>query len=206
MAESSRGSTRKRSGRAHLQNLLGWARMEEADRNLDRAGELLDKAENWPPTIPASCCPARGPRPQPCLFPRLGTARPARLAERRERARRQRTARKGRLRPDRPARGGLAGLRRRQAPLSRAGRPPLPRSEPAGQPAQGVLHRNADADIAARRGARRHRAAAVHRRLPALGHDAGRADFSAHPRISIGDACRSSTRSPTRWCAPSSAR
>jgi tetratricopeptide (TPR) repeat protein len=32
-----------------LQTVLGWARMEEADRNFDRAGELLDEAENLAP-------------------------------------------------------------------------------------------------------------------------------------------------------------
>jgi tetratricopeptide (TPR) repeat protein len=33
------------SGPDVLQTLLGWARMEEADRNFDRAAELLDRAE-----------------------------------------------------------------------------------------------------------------------------------------------------------------
>jgi tetratricopeptide (TPR) repeat protein len=33
--------------------LLGWARMEEADRNFDRAAELLDKAEALVPDAPA---------------------------------------------------------------------------------------------------------------------------------------------------------
>jgi len=37
----------------HLQTLLGWARMEEADRNLDRALELLDRAEQVAPDAPS---------------------------------------------------------------------------------------------------------------------------------------------------------
>ena len=36
-----------------LQTLLGWARMEEADRNLDRALELLDRAEQIEPDNPS---------------------------------------------------------------------------------------------------------------------------------------------------------
>jgi tetratricopeptide (TPR) repeat protein len=33
--------------------MLGWARMEEADRNFDRAAELLDRAEALVPNAPA---------------------------------------------------------------------------------------------------------------------------------------------------------
>ena len=36
-----------------LQSLLGWARMEEADRNFDRAAELLDQAERLAPGNPS---------------------------------------------------------------------------------------------------------------------------------------------------------
>jgi tetratricopeptide (TPR) repeat protein len=36
-----------------LQTLLGWARMEEADRNFDRAAELLDRAERLAPGNPS---------------------------------------------------------------------------------------------------------------------------------------------------------
>ena len=36
-----------------LQTLLGWARMEEADRNFERAGELLDRAERLEPKNPS---------------------------------------------------------------------------------------------------------------------------------------------------------
>jgi tetratricopeptide (TPR) repeat protein len=36
-----------------LHALLGWARMEEADRNLDRALELLDRAEQIAPDNPS---------------------------------------------------------------------------------------------------------------------------------------------------------
>jgi tetratricopeptide (TPR) repeat protein len=36
-----------------LQTLLGWARMEEADRNFDRAAELLDRAERLSPGNPS---------------------------------------------------------------------------------------------------------------------------------------------------------
>jgi tetratricopeptide (TPR) repeat protein len=36
-----------------LQTLLGWARMEEADRNFDRAAELLDRAERLAPGSPS---------------------------------------------------------------------------------------------------------------------------------------------------------
>ena len=32
---------------------LGWARMEEADRNFERAAELLDRAERWRPDDPS---------------------------------------------------------------------------------------------------------------------------------------------------------
>jgi tetratricopeptide (TPR) repeat protein len=38
---------------ADLHTLLGWARMEEADRNLDRALELLDRAEQVAPDNPS---------------------------------------------------------------------------------------------------------------------------------------------------------
>jgi tetratricopeptide (TPR) repeat protein len=41
------------SGEPNLQMLLGWARMEEADRNLDRALELLDRAEQLSPDNPS---------------------------------------------------------------------------------------------------------------------------------------------------------
>jgi tetratricopeptide (TPR) repeat protein len=37
---------------ANLNTLLGWARMEEADRNLDRALELLDRADKVAPDSP----------------------------------------------------------------------------------------------------------------------------------------------------------
>jgi hypothetical protein len=37
----------------HLQTLLGWARLEEADRNFDAAAELLDRAERWRPATRA---------------------------------------------------------------------------------------------------------------------------------------------------------
>src|SRR5436190_1824393 len=37
------------AGDANLRTLLGWARMEEADRNLNRALELLDRAERLAP-------------------------------------------------------------------------------------------------------------------------------------------------------------
>jgi tetratricopeptide (TPR) repeat protein len=36
-----------------LQTLLGWARLEEADRNLDAASELLDRAEKVAPNNPS---------------------------------------------------------------------------------------------------------------------------------------------------------
>jgi tetratricopeptide (TPR) repeat protein len=36
-----------------LQTLLGWARMEEADRNFERAAELLDRAEKLAPGNPS---------------------------------------------------------------------------------------------------------------------------------------------------------
>lgn len=36
-----------------MQTWLGWARMEEADRNFDRAGELLDRAERLEPRNPS---------------------------------------------------------------------------------------------------------------------------------------------------------
>jgi tetratricopeptide (TPR) repeat protein len=36
-----------------LQTLLGWARLEEADRNLDAAAELLDRAERVAPNNPS---------------------------------------------------------------------------------------------------------------------------------------------------------
>ncbi|MBV9861668.1 MAG: sulfotransferase [Alphaproteobacteria bacterium] len=36
-----------------VQTLLGWARMEEADRNFERAGELLDRAERLAPDDPS---------------------------------------------------------------------------------------------------------------------------------------------------------
>ncbi len=36
-----------------LQTFLGWARTEEADRNFDRAGELLDRAEKISPDDPS---------------------------------------------------------------------------------------------------------------------------------------------------------
>ena len=36
-----------------LQTLLGWARMEEADRNFERAAELLDRAEKLAPDNPS---------------------------------------------------------------------------------------------------------------------------------------------------------
>jgi tetratricopeptide (TPR) repeat protein len=36
-----------------LQTFLGWARMEEADRNFDRAAELLDRAERLAPGNPS---------------------------------------------------------------------------------------------------------------------------------------------------------
>jgi tetratricopeptide (TPR) repeat protein len=36
-----------------LPTLLGWARMEEADRNFDRAGELLERAELFAPQDPS---------------------------------------------------------------------------------------------------------------------------------------------------------
>jgi tetratricopeptide (TPR) repeat protein len=38
---------------AILQTLLGWARMEETDRNFARAGELLDQAERLAPNNPS---------------------------------------------------------------------------------------------------------------------------------------------------------
>jgi tetratricopeptide (TPR) repeat protein len=38
---------------AVLQTLLGWARMEEADRNFDRAARLLDRAERLAPGNPS---------------------------------------------------------------------------------------------------------------------------------------------------------
>jgi tetratricopeptide (TPR) repeat protein len=38
---------------ASLHTLLGWARMEEADRNLDRALQLLDRAEQLAPDNPS---------------------------------------------------------------------------------------------------------------------------------------------------------
>lgn len=41
------------SGDAQLLTLLGWARMEEADRALDRALELLDRAETIAPDHPS---------------------------------------------------------------------------------------------------------------------------------------------------------
>jgi len=45
-------------GDANLHTLLGWARMEEADRNLDGALGLLDRAEQVAPDNPAFCCRA----------------------------------------------------------------------------------------------------------------------------------------------------
>jgi tetratricopeptide (TPR) repeat protein len=42
-----------RAGPEVLQTLLGWARMEEADRNFDRAAELLDRAERLAPGNPS---------------------------------------------------------------------------------------------------------------------------------------------------------
>ena len=36
-----------------LQTLLGWARLEEADRNLSAAAELLDQAEGVAPNNPS---------------------------------------------------------------------------------------------------------------------------------------------------------
>jgi tetratricopeptide (TPR) repeat protein len=41
------------SGDANLHTLLGWARMEEADRNLDRALNLLERAEQVAPDNPS---------------------------------------------------------------------------------------------------------------------------------------------------------
>jgi Tfp pilus assembly protein PilF len=41
------------AGPEQLQTLLGWARMEEADRNFERAGELLDRAEALAPGNPS---------------------------------------------------------------------------------------------------------------------------------------------------------
>ena len=40
------------AGPEMLQTLLGWARLEEADRNFDRAAELLDRAERFAPGNP----------------------------------------------------------------------------------------------------------------------------------------------------------
>ena len=51
-----------------LQTLLGWARLEEADRNLDAAAELLDRAERVAPGNPERVAGARRrARPQPVL-------------------------------------------------------------------------------------------------------------------------------------------
>src|SRR5205807_3405664 len=36
-----------------VQTWLGWARLEEADRNVERAGELLDRAEKLAPGNPS---------------------------------------------------------------------------------------------------------------------------------------------------------
>ena len=53
------------AGRARVMlTWLGWARMQEADRNLARAGELLDKAEGLMPdnasiNLSRAVCPGR---------------------------------------------------------------------------------------------------------------------------------------------------
>jgi Tfp pilus assembly protein PilF len=41
------------AGSEVLQTILGWARMEEADRNFDHAAELLDRAERLAPGNPS---------------------------------------------------------------------------------------------------------------------------------------------------------
>ena len=84
-----------------------------------------------------------------------------------------------------PLRRGLCRVRRGQAAVPRGERPGLHgrARAAAGRPAQGLLHRDPARDPAAGAAARGHRAADLHPRLPALGHDPGRADpvgASAH--------------------------
>jgi tetratricopeptide (TPR) repeat protein len=53
MAESRALYEEAAAGPEVLQTLLGWARMEEADRNFDHASELLDRAEKLAPGNPS---------------------------------------------------------------------------------------------------------------------------------------------------------
>jgi tetratricopeptide (TPR) repeat protein len=174
-----------------LQTVLGWAKLEEADRKFEAALALLDKAEAIEPNNPSvhltrATVLARLKRPEAALAlldepeaeagdarPRLG---PAELSE------------KGRLldqlgRHDEAFAAFDAGKKRA---LEFGARPYMAEAASGSCSAQcRIFHRPPAFHAAARAAARRHAAAHVHRRLSALRHHADRADperASAHCR------------------------
>ena len=171
------------------QTLLGWARLEEADRLLRGGGPRARPrrgAVSRRRTLPAH--PGRAARPRAAL---RGSARRAGAGSRPDATPRlaaHELLEKGRAAgPDGPPRRGLRRLRGRQAPGARGGgqRYLRGRSPASGRAAQGLLHGRPPVDPAARRRARRDAAADLHPGLPPLGDDARRADAvgaSAHRR------------------------
>ena len=160
------------------QTLLGFARLEEADRNFDAAAAVLDRMDKLFPND-------QGVRLTRAVL--LGRMRKYDRGDRADRLHRQRRTQAGPqrapgerppARPDRPLRRRLGRLRRGQEAGARAVGPGLSghRGQPADRAAARLLHRRPPASDAARQCAFRRAAADLHPGLPALRHHAGGAD------------------------------
>src|SRR6516164_4644603 len=172
-----------------LQTLLGWARMEEADRNFERAAELLDRAEKLAPGNPSillSRAVVLGrmqsyEQALALLDTIAGQNRDGGLGA-------NELLEKGRL-LDKMGRfgGGLCRLCRRQAAVPRGQRPRLSRrARPSARRALArVFYGDAAAHYAARRAPRGSAAADFYPRVSALRHNIGRADLVG-PSANLG--------------------
>ena len=172
------------------QTLLGWARLEEADRKFDaaagNAGPDGKAVAQRPRTAAVARRIARADeaattRRWRCSTPWRG--RPATAAGS------ERTGGEGTAaRPDGPLRRCVRGVRGRQTPGARTSAASVyldARGGATDRSSRPVLHRRAVADLAARRGAKRRGAADLRAGLPPVGHHADGADAvgaSAHRR------------------------
>ena len=185
--------------------VLGWARLEEADRNFERAAELLDRAEKVAPNNPsvmlsrAVLCGRTGSYSQALaiLDVMAPTKNGAGLGA-------NELLEKGRL-LDRIGRydeafAAFAEGKRLCREVTGLNYLEEQAQQLTGR-LKGFFTESRLADPAARPAAGRHGAADLHTRLPALGDDAGRADpIGASAHLLPATNCPSSMRSPMRWC------